>query len=293
MSGKTKKIAIASGKGGTGKTTVALNLFHYFSMQENKKILLLDCDVEEPNICLFFQNRERSEPLLIKRKVPEIDTQKCTFCNACATYCNFNAITLIPKMKYARIDENLCHSCGACLEACVYDAIVENDQVIGSVMHCTDACDKDIMEGRLRVGSSMQNMLIHALKNSICSDYDIILYDAPPGTTCTLVATIHDVDYVLLVTEPTPFGLHDLSLTVELMRKMHKDFGVIINKAGMAKGEMHAWLRKEKIQIIGEIPFNIDYAGNYARGKLFEENRVFFRNEYQQIMDALVKKLQK
>lgn len=263
------KIAIASGKGGTGKTTVAVTLFHYLNKNGNIKAHLVDCDVEEPNDKLFFPEAVETNNRKIFKLIPEINKISCTYCRECSTYCEFNAIVVIPPVKYAEVNADLCHSCGACTVACRYDAIIEKREPIGQV-NCFVLNDgKALTEGKLRIGSTMQTMLIKELKKQVVTDCDLIIYDAPPGTSCPVVETTGDADFVLLVTEPTPFGLHDLKLMVSLIREMNKPFAVIINKSGLGNNDIYEFLQKEKIEKLGEIPFSQYFAEKYSSGELF------------------------
>jgi MinD superfamily P-loop ATPase len=161
------KLAVASGKGGTGKTTVAVNLFHHILVYTKKKAQLVDCDVEEPNDALFFVN-----PKMVKQEnafqlIPEIDTQKCTFCKKCSDWCEFNAITIVPNLKFAEVTDSLCHSCGACTVACPEGAIIEKEKSLGEITRYRVGEDQFLIEGRLRVGSAMQTTLIKKLRNSL------------------------------------------------------------------------------------------------------------------------------
>lgn len=264
------KIAIASGKGGTGKTTVALNLFHHIHTSFCKTVQLVDCDVEEPNDALFFPSGKVVDKNAVFQQIPVIDPGHCLYCRKCVDYCEFNAIVVLPPIQFAEINPSLCHSCGACTYACEYGAIEERPEPIGQVTVFDVGISNGIVEGRLKVGSAMQTMMIRELKKSVPPDNTIVLYDAPPGTSCPVVETVADADYVILVTEPTPFGLHDLALTVDLLREIQKPFGVIVNKAGLGSPAIYEYLQKEKIERIGEIPFSKAYAAQYAKGALFD-----------------------
>ncbi len=262
------KISIASGKGGTGKTTVSVSLYHWLSKLLNKHIQIVDCDVEEPNDILFYGSTYLVSEEVIYQKVPQIDTSKCTFCKICSDVCEFNAIVIIPPVKFAEVNSSLCHSCGACSVFCKQDALIEKPIAIGSVKRYQIGDGKGLIEGRLKVGSAMQTMLIKELKKRVSEDVDIVLYDAPPGTSCSVVETVIDSDFVILVAEPTPFGLHDLKLTVSLMYKLNKTFGVVINKAGLGSGDVYDYLKINNIQLLGEIPFNQSFASEYAQGRV-------------------------
>lgn len=284
------KIAVASGKGGTGKTTVSVNLFHLMSSWLEKKVQLVDCDVEEPNDALFFVNPEMVKQEDAFQLIPEIDTQKCTFCKKCSDWCEFNAITIVPNLKFAEVTESLCHSCGACTVACPEGAIVEKEKALGEITRYRVGEDQFLIEGRLRVGSAMQTTLIKKLKNSVQQNNIITIYDAPPGTSCPVVETVADADYVVLVTEPTPFGLHDLKITVELLEELQKPFGVIINKAGLGDRRIYDFLEEKKIELLGEIPFNRGYAESYSSGELLKNIPQQTAEVYRKIADKIVRK---
>lgn len=263
-----KKIAIASGKGGTGKTTVSVSLSKYLQRYTGQEIYLIDCDVEEPNDLLFFPQAEKVREENVQQWIPSIDSSKCTYCSKCASYCEFNAITIVALHKYAKVDKGMCHSCGACLVACDDDAIVENPEIIGSLGFYTTSEKTHLVEGRLKIGSPMQTMLIKALKKQVPENAEMVIYDAPPGTSCSVVETVSDVDYVILVAEPTLFGLHDLKLMVELLRKLKVPFGLVINKAGLGDDDIYQYISEENIPLLGEIPFSKDYASLYAKGMI-------------------------
>ncbi len=274
------KIAIISGKGGTGKTTVAVNLFSAINEKWTKNVQLVDCDVEEPNDLLFFRNTTVESHDLVNQPVPEIDVAKCTFCRKCEEYCEFNAISIIPSVNYADVDPNLCHSCGACLHACKFDAIAEKDHTIGEITHYRTKDAARLVEGNLRVGSPMQTRIIKDLKTSIGEEEGIVIFDAPPGTSCPVVETVSEADFVILVTEPTPFGLYDLQLTVDLMKEMKKPFGLVVNKAGLGDLEVYKYLKEENIELLAEIPFDKGYAVQYAKGQLLVNIPPLIEQEY-------------
>ncbi len=174
------KVAIASGKGGTGKTTVSVNLYNILQQIQEQEVTLVDCDVEEPNDALFFDDKKIIEQNTAYQLIPQIDTDKCTFCGRCAKYCEFNAIVIVPKQKFAEINESLCHSCGACLYACKDEAITEFERPIGEITHYETQNNSRLTEGRLKIGSSMQTMLIGKVKTATDNSEGIVIYDAPP-----------------------------------------------------------------------------------------------------------------
>lgn len=264
------KIAVASGKGGTGKTTVSVNLFYFISKEWDSNVRLVDCDVEEPNDVLFFNNPAIQSREEVYHLIPEIDTEKCTFCKKCQEWCEFNAITIVLKLNFAEVDASLCHSCGACSVACEFDAITEIEKPLGTITGYQTGFGKGLTEGCLNVGSSMQTMLIKKLKSSVDDKDYLTILDAPPGTSCPVVETVADADYIILVTEPTPFGLHDLKITVELLADLQKPFGVIVNKAGLGNRDVYAFLEENNIELLGEIPFDRNFAVSYSSGDLLQ-----------------------
>jgi MinD superfamily P-loop ATPase len=283
------KIAVASGKGGTGKTTVSVNLQYFISKFWSEKVLLLDCDVEEPNDLIFFPESEITGNKEVHLLVPFIDTQKCTFCRKCVDWCEFNAIVVIPPVKFAQVNQSLCHSCGACIVACNNGAISENKVSIGEINNYKTQIGVGLTEGKLKIGSAMQTSVIKALKSEDFNNAEIIIYDAPPGTSCPVVTTVSDADFVVLVTEPTPFGVYDLSLTVDLLKEMNKTTGVIVNKSGLGNNEVYEYLEQNNIPILGAIPFNKNYASKYAQGNILKNILIETEDFYKEIISNIKK----
>lgn len=282
------KIAIASGKGGTGKTTVSVNLYYILSRLCNQCVLLVDCDVEEPNDVIFFPKAVKTEKKQIFQNIPVIDTAKCTFCRKCADWCEFNAISIVKSLGFAEVNHDLCHSCGACTVACNFGAITEHQQPLGVISHFDTGIGKGLTEGRLKVGSAMQTSLIKQVKKNTRDSAEIIIYDAPPGTSCPVVETVADADFVILVTEPTPFGLHDLKITVELLNDLQKTFGVIVNKAGLGNDEVYRFLAENHIDLLGKIPFAKEYAAEYASGNILNNIPEIVEHTYREIAEKLM-----
>jgi len=282
------KIAVASGKGGTGKTTVAVNLFHYISKELTPKIQMIDCDVEEPNDMLFFPDAKISSEKSATQSIPTVDKSKCTYCGKCVDWCEFNAIVVIPLAGFAEVNTSLCHSCGACSVACGFEAISEKPEMIGTIRHYRIGQYGIISEGRLKIGSARQTLLIKQVKQQALDYMDVVIFDAPPGTSCPVVETVADADYIILVTEPTPFGLYDLKLTVELLKDIGNPFGVVINKAGLGDRKVHDYLSDKQIELLGEIPFNRNYASQYAKGEIFKNIPVEIKTQYESIIHRLL-----
>ena len=272
-------IAIASGKGGTGKTTVAVHLAAYLA-EQGRSVQYLDCDVEEPNGHLFLKPQiEHSEAASIP--IPSIDAALCISCSRCANVCEFNAIAMIPKPL---LFPELCHGCGACALACPVGAIGESQRPIGMV-ETGHAGAISFVQGRLNVGEPMSPPLIRAVKTHRIPE-TIALLDAPPGTSCPVVATVRNADLVVLVTEPTPFGLHDLSLAVETLRPMGLPLGVVVNRADGDRRVQNFCLA-QRLPLLAELPDDRRVAETYARGDLLfnrlPEWRAFFTALWQQI----------
>lgn len=285
------KIAIASGKGGTGKTTVAINLYYFLSKALDNQVQLIDCDVEEPNAALFFENIITSTAKDEYTLLPEIDTAKCTYCKKCVEWCEFNAITLIKNLAFAEINADLCHSCGACLLACKHKAIIEKPNPLGTISEFDTGFGLGLTEGRLKVGSAMQTALIKKVKQQASKKQAVSIFDAPPGTSCPVVETVSDADYVILVSEPTPFGVHDLKLAVDLLEELKKPFGVIVNKAGLGNDEIYDFLHEKHIHCIAKLPFSEQYATQYSKGELLTNIDVSTQKHYEEIAQYLCTKM--
>jgi len=287
------KIAIASGKGGTGKTTVSVNLYHFIKQYWTQSVQLVDCDVEEPNDALFFPDYRAEEPENAEQQIPHIHTDICNFCRRCVDYCEFNAIVVIPPAQFAEVNPALCHSCGACLHACnIAGAIEEKTHPIGQITSFNYQTPPPLIQGKLNIGSPMQTMVIKDLLKHQRITADIQLLDAPPGTSCPVVATINPADYTLLVAEPSPFGLHDMKLMINLLREIQKPFGVIINKADNCFSETELYLRHNNIDILGQIPYSTKYAKHYAQGDLLTYIPDDFKEIYKSIIVKIQNKLQ-
>jgi len=267
---KPYKIAVASGKGGTGKTFVATNLFRVLK-DAGKKVTLIDCDAEAPNSMAFFNTRI-TKTLDISLPIPYIDTELCTFCGKCHEYCNYNAIFFLPNFRIIKVIEELCHSCGACLVACNDGAITEKQVKLGEVVFHTCNEKTELIEARTRVGVMTPVPVIKAAIKEMNKENEIAIMDAPPGTSCPFIHTVNSADYVILVTEPTPFGLSDLKRSVDTLRQMDKLYGVIVNRAGIGDESVYGYLEDENIELLAEIPFDKRIAQFYSRAKLLLNN---------------------
>jgi MinD superfamily P-loop ATPase len=280
------KIAIASGKGGTGKTFVATNLFHTLR-KAGQEVLLVDCDAEAPNALAFFNYRE-TESIVISQQVPVIDTNKCTFCGRCHEYCSFNAIFMLPSLEVIKVIEDLCHSCGACLVACEDGAITEKPIVLGQVtLHSLNG-KNELIEARTCIGVMTPVPVIKAAIRQTDENKGIVIMDAPPGTSCPFIHTVAAADYVVLVTEPTPFGVSDLKRSVETLKQMNKPFGVIVNRAGIGNNEVYQYLQSENIPLLLEIPFDKEIARKYSNGRIVCESMPFLEKELLEISEKII-----
>jgi MinD superfamily P-loop ATPase len=264
-------ISIASGKGGTGKTTVATNL----AVSMGGKVRLLDCDVEEPNSHLFI-NPVFEDARVVTTPVPEIDEEKCTLCGKCAEICQFKAIIVLGKTILSF--DNLCHSCGGCVKACPADAIRWKERELG-VIRKGYRNDLEFFDGTLRIGEAMSPPLIRKVRAYADKD-GLTIIDAPPGTSCPVITAMKGADFVLLVTEPTPFGLHDLKLALGAVRILNIPCGLVINRSDMGDGKVKEYARNESLPVLMEIPFDRRIAEAYSRGELIVEKMPEWKEKF-------------
>jgi MinD superfamily P-loop ATPase len=260
LTGDRMLIAIASGKGGTGKTTIATNLACSIA-RTDKEVQYLDCDVEEPNGHIFLKP-DIKETHKVTIGVPEVDNELCNGCGKCGQLCQYSAIICL-KDK-AITFEQLCHSCGGCELVCPTSAIKEKQIEIGSVDLGT-AGDVSFGQGRLKIGDVRSPALIKKVKENAANNGTVII-DVPPGTSCPVVAAVKGTDFVLLVTEPTPFGLNDLELAVGMVRQLKLPFAVAINRSDIGDDGVLQYCDKENIEIILEIPNDRLIAEAYSQG---------------------------
>jgi MinD superfamily P-loop ATPase len=255
------RIAVASGKGGTGKTTVAASLAAVLS--ETRPVQLLDCDVEAPNAAILLRP-SISQTQHVTRPVPAVDGSLCDCCGKCSAFCRFHALATTP--NGVLVFPELCHGCGGCAMVCPTGAISESRRVVGEVASGLAGRIR-FAEGRLRAGETATVDVIRAVRRCEAND-DIILLDAPPGTSCPVVATLEGVDWVLLVTEPTPFGMNDLRLAVEMAQSLNVGIGVVINRDGSGDGRIDSYCASMRLPIAGRIADSRRVAESYSRGEL-------------------------
>lgn len=253
------QIAIASGKGGTGKTLVAVSLA--LALAVERRVQLLDCDVEEPNDHLFLNPIfDRTEAATIP--VPAINESRCTHCGKCAEVCVYHALAVLPTEVLPF--HQLCHGCGACAYLCPEKAIREEPRAMGRI-DIGRADGIDLVRGTLNVGEAMAPPVIRQVKKHIAADATAII-DASPGTSCPVIEAIRGSHYCLLVTDPTPFGLNDLVLAVGAVRAMGVPCGVVLNRSGPNNSQTEAYCRREGIPILLKIPLDMEIARMYSKG---------------------------
>jgi MinD superfamily P-loop ATPase len=270
-------VAVASGKGGTGKTSVAVNMALSIG-----NVQLLDCDVEEPNAHLLLNpNIQSTEPVYVL--VPHINERLCAHCGECAKFCQYNAIFVSPSKTL--FFPELCHSCGGCTLACPKQIITEENRRIGALKFGSVE-DVKLVYGELDVGEPMAVPLIKAVKRQIQDNTNVIL-DAPVGTSCPAIETVRESDFCVLVTEPTPFGLHDLKITVEVLRKMTIPCGVVVNRAGIGDDKVYQYCKEGNIPVLMEIPYQRRIAELYSRGVPFSLEISEWKKNFQSLFSEI------
>jgi MinD superfamily P-loop ATPase len=272
-------LAVASGKGGTGKTTVAVNLARVLA----HPVQLLDCDVEEPNGHLFLDGPVGSRET-VSMPVPQVDESLCDGCGECSRFCQYHAIVSLGTGPL--VFPELCHGCGGCMKVCPRQAISEAPRRIGDI-EIRQVDHVTLIQGRLDVGVAMAPPLIREVKARAARGVPTIV-DAPPGTSCPVIASIRGADFVLLVTEPTPFGLHDLRLAVEMTRELGVPFAVVVNRVGVGDDRVHEFCRQGDIPILLEIPDDRRIAEAYSKGRLIVDALPEYRGLFQGLMEKIM-----
>jgi MinD superfamily P-loop ATPase len=272
------KIAVLSGKGGTGKTTLSTNLASVYG-----RGFLIDTDVEEPNGHLFL-NVESMREKAVYKSHPVVNLDKCDLCGDCGRFCHYNAI--LPAKKDVLVFNEMCHDCGGCELVCPKGAISYEKRIIGKI-HLGEVSKMfKFAYGDLKVGEVSGVTIIETLRDYV-EDENMVWIDSPPGTSCSTVAAIEDVDFAIIVSEPTPFGVSDMTMVVEMLREKDIDFGVVVNKAGLGDDEIYRYCKTESINILQEIPFRKDFAEKSAQGFLLCE----ISDEYRKMIDELLKNI--
>lgn len=277
-------IAIASGKGGTGKTTIATNLACTIA-QTGQKAQYLDCDVEEPNGHIFLKpNIDQTEDATVA--VPAVDLKKCTGCGKCGEICQYSAIVSLKETVLTF--EQLCHSCGGCMLVCPANAVKEKPKRIGFIDKGKSG-DVDFVQGRLEIGDVRSPGLIKKVKQNATNN-GIVIIDAPPGTSCPVIEAVKSADLVLLVTEPTPFGLNDLKLAVEMVRELKLSFSVVINRSDLGDRQVQEYCHQENINIVMELPDDRRVAEAYSVGKMIVDVLPEYKDDFAGLYENVSKK---
>ncbi len=278
------KISVASGKGGTGKTTVSLAM----ALTAPGKVSLLDCDVEEPNGDIFLKLKDMGEENVCV-PVPQVDEKKCISCGKCSEFCQFNAIVLLDGPPI--IFKELCHSCGGCTKVCPESAISEKNNKIGTVI---SGKSKNIsfFQGKMDIGMAMAPPVIKkVLSKADCFNFNIV--DSPPGTSCSMISAVKDSDFIIIVTEPTPFGFNDMKIAVETVEKLSVDFGIVINRAHTDYDEMEKYCENKKIEILMEIPDDINIAKAYSNGIPLTEASPCYKVKFERLWKKIIAEMRK
>jgi MinD superfamily P-loop ATPase len=271
-------ISVASGKGGTGKTLVATSLA--LSLKDSYEVTLLDCDVEEPNSHIFLKPEiTGSEP--VNMSVPRVDEKRCTRCGRCARLCAFHAIAVLGDRVITF--PQLCHGCGMCSYLCPQKAISEEPRQIG-VVERGQADGAGFVRGILDVGEAMAPPVIRRVKEN---GGGIVIRDAPPGTSCPVVEAVKGSDFVILVTEPTPFGLNDLALALKTARALGMPCGVVLNRAGLGDAAVEEYCRKEGVPVLLTIPLDTEIARLYSRGITLAEGMPHWKLGFRRLFERI------
>ncbi len=275
------RIVIASGKGGTGKTMLAANMAYCLS--QTVDTTLSDCDVEEPNIHLFFPSEHVDSPVCVPN--PLVDREKCSLCGNCADFCRYGALVVMQDRVF--FNPSLCHSCGGCQLVCPDDAIMETSRKIGMVEVRKPSASLKIITGRLNEGEVAVPAIISSVKTSVEGDDNVII-DGPPGIACPVIETLRGADSCILVTEPTPFGLHDLTLAADVAEKLGVPAGVVINKSDGRDEDIVAFCSQRGIPLLLRIPYSRDWARLHGEGDLIARHSAEWQEEFLRLFRAAV-----
>ncbi len=277
------KLAVASGKGGTGKTFFSVNL--YYTLRKNLKTCLIDLDVEEPNSMIFINDNNFNEEVSFLT-IPEVDKEKCILCGNCSEYCEFNAIFVTNDKWY--LFPELCKGCTACIKLCPHNALKYGKKEHGIIKWNNSG----FMEGRLKIKEPISVPLIEKTKKKaleIFKNYEIFIFDSPPGVTCPTIASIKDSDFIVLVAEPTPFGFNDFKLTYEMIKDFDIPYGVIINRYDIGDNKLEYFCKEKNIPILSKIPHDLKIAECYSQGipvvEIDDQYKDYFYTAYERIKE--------
>lgn len=280
-------ISIASGKGGTGKTTISTNLAYYLAGR-NVSVRYHDCDVEEPNGYLFLKPEiTKKHPAFIS--VPLIDENRCTGCGKCVQLCEYNALARLGKT--VMVFAELCHGCGGCTLICPQNAITEHEKEIGFV-ETGNSGKIGFVHGRLNIGEAMSPPLIRSVLGKMDNNF-VNIIDAPPGTSCPVIASVKNTDFIVLITEPTPFGLNDLNLAIEMTREIGIPCGVLINRADEKSDTAREFCKQKNVSILAEIPDDRSIAEAYSKGEMIIDAVPQLQSVFAQLWEAIQKQVKK
>ncbi|HOV89093.1 MAG TPA: ATP-binding protein [Syntrophorhabdaceae bacterium] len=278
------RIVFASGKGGTGKTTIAVN-FAFFLAYSQQKVQYLDCDVEEPNGHIFLKPKI-DERLPVKVMIPVINQEVCTYCGECSRHCQFNALVTLP--NNVLLFPELCHGCGLCLRICPACAITEGEREIGYIEKGMALMGIEFVSGLLNIGEPMAGPVIQQVKHHYNNDC-VQIIDAPPGTSCPVVKTIIDADCVVMVTEPTPFALHDLKIAVSVAQTLGKQIGILINRENGEFKPLKEYLLENNLPVLATIPEDREIARVYSEGSLLMERLPLYKYNFIELSENIKK----
>ena len=276
------KLAVLSGKGGTGKTLVAVNL-----AAVAKDSVYVDCDVEEPNGHLYFKPTE-IETETVAIKIPIVDEDLCLGCRKCVDFCKFNALAAI--VNKLLVFDDICHSCGGCIMLCPSNALTEKDKVIGEIK--TGISEKvKVISGILNTGEASGIPIIKELMKKTANEKRMTLIDCPPGSACIVMESIQDADYCILVAEPTVFGLHNLQLVLQLVKLFNKPYGVVINKCMESENLIQTFCIENKIKVLSKIPFESDLGAINSDGEIAAKSEKY-NGLFSELLQAVVKEVE-
>ena len=272
------RVAILSGKGGTGKTLLSVNL-----AAAAKESVYVDCDVEEPNGALYFRPLNISTEKIYSI-IPKVDPEKCTGCRKCVDFCEFNALAHTGDKLL--IFEDVCHSCGGCFLVCPEDALSEKNKEVGEVtIGVSDYVT--VISGKLNIGEASGIPIIDYLLENSYTYKDCTFIDCPPGSACPVMESVKDADYCLLVAEPTIFGVHNLAMVVELVTLLEKPFGVVLNKCLSGSNPSEDFCKEHGIPILGKIPFDQDIGMINSQGKILARENPAYEKMFNRILQKI------